>query len=73
MPERLRELEKLGLSGGGLQALTHPSGSAMEPGTKLSPYEITEQLSAGGMGEVYRARDRHGGFLSNVFMVLRLA
>ena len=26
-------------------------------GDKLSPYEITREFGAGGMGEVYRARD----------------
>src|SRR3984885_14141053 len=41
----------------GLRRYNQPPSMALVAGTKLGPYEIQSLLGAGGMGEVYRARD----------------
>ena len=38
-----------------------PPARTLEPGARVGPYEVLDLIAAGGMGEVYRARDARLG------------
>ena len=38
-----------------------PGNTVVAPGSRFGPYEVVERIAAGGMGEVYRARDARLG------------
>src|SRR6187455_1197916 len=55
-PARNRAWGVTGMMGGSLRAIIAPN-MPLAAGSRLGPYEIVAPIGAGGMGEVYKARD----------------
>ena len=56
-PVNFRKHQSTGFGRTGLDTLSRTTHMPLSAGSKLGPYEILAPMGAGGIGEVYRARD----------------
>ncbi len=69
----LRIAQRLARAAGAAEDVLDTGESGLAPGARLGPYEIVEIMGAGGMGEVYRARDPRLGREVAVKVIRRAA